>query len=196
MKTPDSDSVDSTIRDGEALPAQVSSGSATERDAVSGQPADPRQSATVPSSVVEGMPAGKATWNSEQVTLWLRRADQLFLGVVLIALVILLVLFRWRLSGGGRSEIEIVSQHPREFYYAIDINRASWVEWAQLEGIGEKLARRIVEDRQERGPFQSVEDINRVRGVGLKLLEKLRPFLTCRDQTGTTVTDKTSSGVP
>ena len=109
--------------------------------------------------------------------IWLRRTDQIFLGVLLIALLGLLIAYRWKLSNGFRTEIEITSQRPREFYYALDINQASWVEWAQLDGIGEKLAKRIVLDRQERGPFQSVDEVQRVKGVGPKMMEKLRPFL-------------------
>ena len=56
------------------------------------------------------------------------------------------------------------------------------MEWAQLDGIGEKLARRIVQDRQERGPFRDISDLGRVRGLGIKLIDKLRPFLKCADQ--------------
>ncbi len=119
--------------------------------------------------------------NSDRSTLWLRRADQLFLGVLLIALLVLLIAHRWKLSESGKAEIEITNQQPREYFYSIDINRASWVEWAQLDGIGEKLARRIVDDRSQKGPFRSVEDLNRVRGLGLKLIEKLRPFLKCNE---------------
>lgn len=115
----------------------------------------------------------------ERTTLWLRRADQLLLGFLLISLTILLFAMRWKLSGGFRNEIEIINQQPREFYYSIDINKASWVEWAQLDGIGEKLARRIVENRDQNGPFGSIEDLRRVHGVGPKLLEKLKPFLKC-----------------
>ena len=117
--------------------------------------------------------------DASATALWLRRADQWLLGSLLIALLILLCIARWKLSGGGRTEIEIVSQQPREYFYAIDVNRASWVEWAQLDGIGEKLARRIVQDREEHGPFKSVSDLERVRGLGSKLIEKLRPFLQC-----------------
>lgn len=116
-----------------------------------------------------------------QITLWLRRGDQTLFGLLLIALLVLLIAFRWKLSGGLRTPIEIVSQHPREYFYSIDINNASWVEWAQLDGIGEKLARRIVKDREDHGAFRSVDDVRRVRGLGPKLIEKLRPFLTCAD---------------
>lgn len=113
----------------------------------------------------------------QAMPLWLRRTDQIFVGVLLIALIGLLFAFRWKLSNGFRNEIEITSQQPREFYYALDINQASWVEWSQLDGIGEKLAKRIVQDRQERGPFLSIEDVQRVKGIGPKMMEKLRPFL-------------------
>ena len=115
----------------------------------------------------------------ERTTLWLRRADQMLLGFLLAALVILLIAFRWKLSGGFQREIEIANQQPREYYYSIDINKASWVEWAQLEGIGEKLAKRIVQDRADRGSFNSINDLRRVRGLGPKVVEKLQPFLKC-----------------
>jgi competence protein ComEA len=117
----------------------------------------------------------------DQITLWLRRTDQWLLGILLISLLVLLVAFRLKLSGWSRSEIEIVSQQPREYFYTLDVNKASWVEWAQLDGIGEKLARRIVKDREDRGPFKSIEDLRRIRGLGPKLIEKLRPFLRCAE---------------
>jgi competence protein ComEA len=114
--------------------------------------------------------------------MWLRRADRLLLGSLLVVLVILLLVYRWKLSGGWRTEIEIANQRPRPYFYAIDINRASWVEWAQLDGIGEKLARRIVKDREDRGPFASIDDVGRVRGIGPKLIEKLKPYLKSGEQ--------------
>jgi competence protein ComEA len=125
--------------------------------------------------------------NPDPSTFWLRRADQFFLGVLLISLLLLLIVHRWKLSQSGKADIEITNQQPREYFYSIDINHASWVEWAQLDGIGEKLARRIVEDRHQKGPFRSVEDLSRVRGLGLKLIEKLRPFLKSNEdeRTGT-----------
>jgi competence protein ComEA len=73
--------------------------------------------------------------------------------------------------------VEIERMQPRSFDYKIDINQAKWVEWAQLEGIGEVLAERIVSDREENGPFRSIDDLNRVEGIGPKTLEKIRPWL-------------------
>lgn len=77
----------------------------------------------------------------------------------------------------GAPAIEVTSLQPREWHYSVEINSATWVEWLQLPAIGEAMARRIVEDRQQRGPFGSIEDVARVRGIGPKTLARIRPFL-------------------
>jgi competence protein ComEA len=58
----------------------------------------------------------------------------------------------------------------------LDINRATVEELQRLPGIGPKLAAAIVAARQEK-PFASVDDLRRVKGIGLKTLEKVRPFV-------------------
>ena len=40
----------------------------------------------------------------------------------------------------------------------------------ELQGIGDARATAIVEWRQENGPFESVEDLKNVKGVGPKIL--------------------------
>ncbi len=109
--------------------------------------------------------------------LWLRRSDQLFVGTMLVVLLALLTVHWLKLSRWGTAPVEITSLKPREYFYSLDINTASWVEWAQLDGIGEKLAKRIVADREERGPFRDASDVGRVRGIHLKQLETMQPFL-------------------
>jgi competence protein ComEA len=109
--------------------------------------------------------------------LWLRRSDQLVLAFLCACLLVLSAWHWARLSGWGMRPVEI-SRHPsRQYEYRIDINEATWVEWIQLPGIGEMLARRIVENREQNGPFQSVEDLQRVKGIGPKTVENLRPYL-------------------
>lgn len=56
----------------------------------------------------------------------------------------------------------------------VDLNVAPAPELTRLPGIGPVLAQRIVEDRSRRGPFRNLEDFDRVKGVGPKLLERIR----------------------
>jgi competence protein ComEA len=60
----------------------------------------------------------------------------------------------------------------------VNINQASADELAQLEGIGQKYAERIVEFRTNNGPFQSAEDILKVPGIGPKTYEANKDRIT------------------
>lgn len=59
----------------------------------------------------------------------------------------------------------------------VRINSATREELLSLDGVGERLADRIIEDRVTRGPFRSVEDLARVRGVGPSILARNRQRL-------------------
>ena len=61
--------------------------------------------------------------------------------------------------------------------YRLDINTAEWPIWMQLPGIGETLARRIVDHRNAHGPFTSIDQLDDVRGIGPKTLASIRPHL-------------------
>ncbi len=60
----------------------------------------------------------------------------------------------------------------------LNINLASASELVSLPGIGPKKASLIVEDRKTNGMYRSADEITRVRGIGVKTLEKLRPIIT------------------
>ena len=57
----------------------------------------------------------------------------------------------------------------------IDLNAADAATLDRLPGVGPVLAARIVEHRRAHGPFERVEDLRAVRGIGPRLLERLRP---------------------
>jgi comEA protein len=59
----------------------------------------------------------------------------------------------------------------------IDINKATLSEWIQIPGIGEKTAQIILDFRLKNGAFTSLEDLKKVKGIGDKKFEKMRPFL-------------------
>lgn len=58
----------------------------------------------------------------------------------------------------------------------IDPNTTSQAEPESLPGIGPALARRIIEGR----PYHSVDDLLRVKGIGEKKLEEIRPLVRAR----------------
>ena len=58
----------------------------------------------------------------------------------------------------------------------IDINSAPVEDLQRLPGIGEKRAQAIVAWREEHGPFQSVDELVQVSGIGEKLLAGLRAY--------------------
>jgi len=66
---------------------------------------------------------------------------------------------------------------PKTARFLVDVNAAEWPELAQLPEVGETLARRIVDSRQQEGPFLDHDDLRRVRGIGPKTLETIRPYL-------------------
>lgn len=60
----------------------------------------------------------------------------------------------------------------------VNINTATAEEIAQLKNIGSAYAMRIVEYRQENGPFEKAEDILKVKGIGEKTYELNKKIIT------------------
>jgi len=60
----------------------------------------------------------------------------------------------------------------------ININTATKEELKTLDRIGDKLAERIIEYRQNHGPFKSIEEIKNVNGIGEKIFESIKDSIT------------------
>lgn len=56
----------------------------------------------------------------------------------------------------------------------VNINSGGVAELSKLQGIGEAKAKAIIDYRKENGPFQSIEDLVKVKGIGVKTLENNR----------------------
>lgn len=120
----------------------------------------------------------------------LRRADQAVVASV-VGLALVAVVAYWTLRGGmsGRLiEIEAdgvdLPRAPLVAEFTVDLNTADWVELDALPNVGERLARRIVESRAADGPFQTVDDLDRISGIGARTIERLRPYLRVSNAAG------------
>ncbi len=107
----------------------------------------------------------------------LRRADQAAVGALLAVALVAMAL--WWIGQGGLTGhlVEFERLPARTAQFQVDINAAGWPELSQLPGIGEALARRIVESREQDGPFADHQELRRVRGIGPRTLERITPFL-------------------
>jgi competence ComEA-like helix-hairpin-helix protein len=82
--------------------------------------------------------------------------------------------YRWY-SQAGLVDIDNASAIRAEF--KVDINSAGLGEIVVLPGVGQKLARAIIDHRQESGEFVTLNELCDVPGIGEKKLQSLLPFL-------------------
>ncbi len=67
----------------------------------------------------------------------------------------------------------------------VDINQADAVALSKaMKGVGLKKAQAIVAYRQQHGSFKSLADLAKVKGIGLKTVEKNRVNLTVKSKSG------------
>ncbi|MGN1003181.1 MAG: ComEA family DNA-binding protein [Oscillospiraceae bacterium] len=64
----------------------------------------------------------------------------------------------------------------------VNINTAGKEELMTLDGIGEALAQRIIDYREEHGPFAGIGDITNVSGIGAKKYEAIRDRITVSEK--------------
>jgi competence protein ComEA len=60
----------------------------------------------------------------------------------------------------------------------LDVDQMLESDWDDLPGVGASLALGIIEDRHKNGVFGSLDNLARVKGVGLKRIDAWRPFFS------------------
>ena len=74
-------------------------------------------------------------------------------------------------QGGSQSKAKPSVAFP------IDLNLATQTELTALPGVGETTAKRIINFRSSNSKFTSVDDLLKVKGIGPKKFEKIKPFV-------------------
>lgn len=84
------------------------------------------------------------------------------------------------LDTGAESQVQTEAKPEQTLPRLINVNIASAAELELLPGIGPTLAARIVADRAANGPFASLDDVARVRGIGPRTVDKIRDLAMAR----------------
>lgn len=85
--------------------------------------------------------------------------------------------------GVETSHSDVLPTQAHDVEQRIDPNVADWPELTRLPGVGEAIAKRIVEYRKAQSPdgarlvFQSPQDLEAVSGIGPRKVELMEPFL-------------------
>jgi len=101
-----------------------------------------------------------------------RRSMSVVTSLCLVAAMFVLALGP-TLAAEGKAAKPAADQPSRQ----IDINKATAVELTAIPGVGSVIAQRIVEFREKQGPYRRVDDLLKVKGIGEKSLERIRPHV-------------------
>lgn len=56
----------------------------------------------------------------------------------------------------------------------VNINQATANQLQQIDGIGKTIAGRIIEFRETYGPFKTIDEVKKVKGIGERIFEKIK----------------------
>jgi len=59
----------------------------------------------------------------------------------------------------------------------VNVNEASQSQLESIPGIGEVIASRVIEYRQNFGPFKGLEDLKKVKGIGDKKIKAAKDYI-------------------
>jgi comEA protein len=102
-----------------------------------------------------------------------------------LSLVAITTLFMLRPQVQSAPQSARSSQPPRPAVVT-NINTASLAELQTLPGVGTKTAARIIDYRQQNGPFKTIEELMNVQGIDDKSFRRLKPQITVAGSAGAT----------
>lgn len=92
----------------------------------------------------------------------------------LISTLVTIILLQFSYAQMAHAESQPNTSHMVEQLEAIDINTADEQQLKALPGIGRSKAKAIIEYRETYGHFNSIEEITLVKGIGNKMLAKIK----------------------
>src|ERR1051326_256308 len=75
-------------------------------------------------------------------------------------------------------------------FAAVNVNTASKDELVSVKGIGEKRAQAIIDYRTKNGPFKTVDDLEKVPGIGPGIMKQIKSQISV---SGPNTVDKAAS---
>jgi len=118
---------------------------------------------------------------SNMKRIWL---EPFTIAVFLLLMVVMLLLFRLNLGDPKCISDAVFSADEEDPAFVqtetIDLNSASVYELQMLPGVGAVIAERIIDHRENVGPFHAPEDLMQVSGIGEDTFSRLKDFVTVR----------------
>ncbi len=100
--------------------------------------------------------------------------DKYYFYLSIIILSISLSLYIYNNSKKNYGSIEKVKKQE---IIKININTAKGEDLIQIPGIGEKLAKSIIEYRNKNGDFESIDELLKIKGIKEKKLNSIKEFI-------------------
>ena len=98
------------------------------------------------------------------------------IGVILVALLLLLIVNP--AIGQDKKDDAVKANETLASLQKVNINEADADTLATLKGIGKDRALKIIEYREQNGAFEKPEDLMKVKGIGQKIFEQNKDFIT------------------
>ena len=105
----------------------------------------------------------------------------IFIGITVIFVCILIGIFVGRRTAGAYIPVaeaqKAIAEDKAGFDGQIDINAATSAQLQLIPGIGPSIAQRIIDYRTENGNFTAIEDLLKIKGIGTKTFEQMKPYI-------------------